>query len=269
MKLILVTIAIIVTFAQPILAVPTDQNKGIDPIKGNRSESISLLQAELDLTKSFQDKLLSTVYWSLGTIATLAVLLVGFGWYTNFKVYERDKRVLVEEINSLTKIELEKLRVAVDSHRNESSKLISEQIKKETNETWAPLEKQVKLLEDSFNKRIESRINEVQLNLFILAADLKEVEREKWIRQGVLSNALACSVEILKYAIHTLGRFQIARALDFVNEDLDKIRKSGSASDVPSADRTGSLTKLLNKLGPEHAIIVDSIREKTAKIHTK
>ena len=43
-------------------------------------------------------RLLNTVYCSLGTLANVTALLIGFGWFANFRVYERDKGAMRTEL---------------------------------------------------------------------------------------------------------------------------------------------------------------------------
>jgi hypothetical protein len=59
------------------------------------------LRAQLELQRAFQSDLLATVYWSLGVVVLIVVVLVGFGWFANFRVYQRDLEALRRELESL------------------------------------------------------------------------------------------------------------------------------------------------------------------------
>ncbi|WP_313442759.1 hypothetical protein [Stenotrophomonas sp.] len=83
-------------------------------------QEVALLRAQLQYSKDFQDSLLSTVYWALGGTFVLVGLLLGFGWFANFKVYERDKIAM--------KTELEALIIAKITDLNISS-VVSEEVK--------------------------------------------------------------------------------------------------------------------------------------------
>jgi hypothetical protein len=61
---------------------------------------IELLKAQLSDARGFQSDLLSTVYWSLGVVVGIVALLVGYNWFTNFKIYEREKASLLEELKT-------------------------------------------------------------------------------------------------------------------------------------------------------------------------
>jgi len=60
------------------------------------STEATLLNAQLELMRQYDQRIIATVYWSLGSFITMIVVLVGFSWFTNFKVYERDRDALRE-----------------------------------------------------------------------------------------------------------------------------------------------------------------------------
>src|SRR3954464_13979188 len=54
----------------------------------------------IELTGQFNDRLLAMVYWCLGTLVGVFVLLVGFNWFTNFRVQQREVAALREELSA-------------------------------------------------------------------------------------------------------------------------------------------------------------------------
>lgn len=76
--------------AQPIeetTGVVSPDRSGDEPLKG-----------ELKAIREYHSSLLDTVYWSLGIVFALVLVIIGSSWYTNFRLYEADKARLLEEV---------------------------------------------------------------------------------------------------------------------------------------------------------------------------
>lgn len=102
------------------------------------------LKAQLDEMRRSEDRLLSTVHWSLGTVATLAVGLALFGWWSASRVYQRDIAALRDELKrtvdevaqqlrtdaerSLSKTAADLERLDNERYAQERSRLLSESI---------------------------------------------------------------------------------------------------------------------------------------------
>ncbi len=57
-----------------------------------------LLKGELKAIREYHGSLLDTVYWTLGIVFGLVLVIIGSSWYTNFRLYEADKARLLEEV---------------------------------------------------------------------------------------------------------------------------------------------------------------------------
>jgi len=79
-----------------------------DPVQ---EAKLQALQTEVQIFKDFTQHILTTVYFSLGTIVVVLIAMVGFGWYQNFRVYERDKEAMRQALlNALNEQVSEKAR---------------------------------------------------------------------------------------------------------------------------------------------------------------
>ena len=58
------------------------------------NEQIALLKQQVAMMKEHQESLLGTIHWTLGTVITVGIFLIGYNWFSNFKAYERDKEAL-------------------------------------------------------------------------------------------------------------------------------------------------------------------------------
>jgi len=61
-----------------------------------------LLRAQLETMRDYDQRLIETVYWALGVTAALAVLVAGFSWFSNLRLYQRDRDALRDQVRSLS-----------------------------------------------------------------------------------------------------------------------------------------------------------------------
>lgn len=66
---------------------------------------LQALQTEIQVMKDFIQHILSTVYFALGTVLVVLFAMIGFGWYQNVRVFERDKEALRQSLMATLKEE--------------------------------------------------------------------------------------------------------------------------------------------------------------------
>jgi hypothetical protein len=111
-------------------------------------DASAIVRAELAAVKDYDQRLLSTVYWSLSGVFLLVVLIGGVNWFTNYRLYERERdslrqtlkldaqeeaiklRSLVEQLQSQLRGEAEQLRKRVVAFETNMNELLSEREKR-------------------------------------------------------------------------------------------------------------------------------------------
>jgi hypothetical protein len=74
-----------------------------------------LLREETKVIQLYDDKLLRTVHWALGSVFSIAALLVGYGWWTNFRMADKDRQRLKEETLNDANANMVKLRSEIEA----------------------------------------------------------------------------------------------------------------------------------------------------------
>ena len=87
------------------------------------------------MSTQFDQRLLTTVFWALGLVATFAVGLAGFSWFSNYRAYERDKASIKEE-----------LRTGMSAISNALMQELAAAVQKESAAAMASLERRVAAL---------------------------------------------------------------------------------------------------------------------------
>lgn len=89
---------------------------------------IMVLESQVKLIREYQGSLLDTVYWALGGVLFVVSLISGFGWFANFKVYERDKESLRAELRALASSSSTKVEQEIGTRVTTASEALSQSL---------------------------------------------------------------------------------------------------------------------------------------------
>jgi hypothetical protein len=203
------------TQTPPPAGTPTSQ------VESQQSPEVIALRAQLDLMRQFDDRLLSTVYWSLGGMITIVVLIAGFSWFANNRLHEKDKAILRQELESIIREEMSKARAELAKAAREAAK---------------------------------SELNTLSEDIKFIKFELLETEANQWESKGVYANVLTTSRQMLD-AIKDIGwpTFRVAKALEVMRTAL----KAGAK---PSAREASEITVILDQLPTEYSVDVENLR---------
>ncbi len=265
MKNILYLLAIL-SFYSTSFAVPTvPQAKVNTPALATPSPSlqseleVKLLEKQIATMKEYHSSLLDTVYWALGTVATVSVLLVGFGWLANFKFHESEKKRLIDELDAKLKEALASIDTRLSINEVEVIKSVdlridnqvtrvardidiarAEALRQHESNTSAieQLKSKISVLDDAQTKG-EKRDSEVE-------AALRQVEEHVWDLKGIPTNTLITQAQGLQASIAAEHRF-------YITSTLQRMKKTIQNSILPAG---GTMPKP----------ILDSMKEDVAKV---
>ena len=197
----------------------------------------------------YSDRLLSTVHWSLGVLVTVAAILVTFGWFVNFHLYDRDNESLSNELKAQVKLETTEAHARIDAAV--ATRLTAIEAKVETSVNSAI---------QRLDARLDTRFTTLERAMAKLEYDLKAESAERWCREGVGSNALRDYRQMLEIAMRIGWDFLIAQALDEMHRVL-KLIAAGDFGRAPDAQDLGFLVSVLGKVPEKYSVVSDAIRE--------
>jgi hypothetical protein len=235
------------------------------------TEQLAVVRAQLADARDFQSNMLSTVYWSLGTLASVSVLLAGFGWFINLRVYERDKTALERELKAAITNESnllsQTLRSSADAQFATNEKAMSDRTVAHSAQLQASTQGLITSLEKALLKEISSLVGsqrDLKEELLLLQIRMEEKDREDWLRKQVLANALDCSIAILKLAKSLSDEHSIADALDKIKQDLDAIQINTTTS-IDNYQQ-GELSAALESVKGRHAHSASNLKQRAVAI---
>ncbi|MGN0925142.1 hypothetical protein [Ectopseudomonas mendocina] len=203
---------------------------------------IELLKREIEITQKFIDRILATVYWSLGSVVVLTVLLTGFGWYSNTRLHSRDVEAMRKEVENLTRaLELE-LKAELRTLAHDSLTEVSESI--------SPIEKSIKESIRALEGKIERKLADQEKRL-----TYTEIKQEAGYQELKESTGveLGKRIELLRMA--TTDGYETE-----INNSLKRIEKLLASKCIITHYEARRLSKIINDLPAEYTIMTDAIR---------
>jgi hypothetical protein len=204
----------------------------------------------------------------------VATLLVGFGWFVNFRVYERDKVALERDLRAQMSEDARKSKIEASNTAIASSATIEQSLANKIAATEERITGETKKLLDALEKKITSRIaanaselSGLQSDVLALQLEEKLKERESWLRQKIPRNVLQASVSALELANKIDFQHDVGEVLDFVSTDLNEIRASnGSPIDNYLV---AQLVAALDAVKGEHAYAAATLKQKATALISK
>jgi SMC interacting uncharacterized protein involved in chromosome segregation len=207
----------------------------------------------------FQNSVLSTVYWSLGFLGSITALLVGFGWWSNFRIHDKDKESLRNEILSLNSEFESNWNSVISEFRRQDNLLLERRINeikgyidKETEEVKSQvkdvkgfsnkLEDNLKNLNSEFDdyKDVVNKSNHEQ------EFELRSVEQEVWGLRGIYSNVLLTQAQGIQSA-RNIGNYAVQPLLEDMKTTLEKIIEEEYECQIYFLDRAKEVVTSVEK----------------------
>lgn len=205
-----------------------------------------LLEGQLQAIKEFQSAILETIYWALGGVFLALSLVFGFSWFTNFKLYDRDKQALQADLHGKIDSSVKELTAAYATSALNLERRVDEKF-----EEW---KRTAEYQAEETTKRIQSNSQATVTALERRVAALQRDTLRIFIRTEANPDQRMTLARSLLY-------YTLDAAPQEVPEAIVEIRRSLEDGAKLTTPDVASLNGMLDKVLPAHAAFVTKLRE--------
>lgn len=231
---------------------------------------IEVLKAQVKVMESYQDKFLSTVYWSLGTVGALVVFFAGFNWFTNNRNLEKEAQLQKESIqNELTLIE-NKLNTKINDSLLEIKKT-----SKDTFESFEEnMENRITAISEKFgnsistnssdmkgfiNENLDKKINPIIRDLLELKRRSLESDYDNALQNKVYTNCITYASKLLDLTINDYDfQSNTSNALMRIEATLDQAKHEQKLK-IIKPQVIANLIESLSPFQEKHSLVINRI----------
>ncbi len=210
-------------------------------------------------SSSSNDRIISTIQWSIGIISTFVIVLLGSQIFFNYRVNKEEIRAIRSELEE----SFSDLRAnALDASSKERKEIINkiddklakaEQSYKESiSSHYAEHGRYIDTKLESFDKDLIRLKDTLKVDISYLSIDLKRLEGEVWKLKGVHANALKDFISTVELEIE--NGISPKYSLDHTIETLQNVEK------ISKDDRI-ALEEMIKKVPKEYDAKVSKIKE--------
>jgi hypothetical protein len=201
--------------------------------------AIAVLRAQLQEAREYRADLLQTVNISLAATAGVGLLLIGFSWFANFRLLEREKTALQTVLATSLSSQLE----VVKKDLAEGSAKSLDQIRAQALESAALGSKALSTKADEIEKAVASLNGRIdRLGRYQRLSELYS-EARYWQQREVFGNELTRYQEILSIALDLKDENKVSDA-------LSNMIRLGEAGTLPFWSFVPGITANLERLPP-------------------
>ena len=234
-------------------ATPQPQSASLDEARSSQTvptEDVNVLTAQLATMQSFTDRLLATVYWSLGTVVVLVALLVGFSWFSSMRLHDREMTAIRGELVGMINSRIDALRSDLETLANDQVAEIRTNSADSAQTLLRPVQASERVLESSLAK----------LHLQQAYTSLQS-EAWYWEAKGVKGNEFTQYLSILGLAAKQENATKVSSSL----KKLHQLITAGTTLHDGDIRR---LVAIMDDLSGEYAIQVEALRAALRDVKT-
>jgi hypothetical protein len=217
------------------------------------SITIAVLRAQNALMREYDQRLLGTVYWSLGSIVVVAGLLFVFGWNANTRAYERDRSALRQDLEGTLREGLGRGQKELNERNN--------QLEKDLRERFASLEKASTTVAqeaaEAVKRSLSNRIEATSDRILDLEIERLKEESASWQKGKIFTNVLRTNLQIIEKAY---GKSATYFRDEEIAESLDRMRHAFREGASPDSSLASDVMVALEKLPPKFHTDIENLK---------
>lgn len=194
------------------------------------TQEIAILKSQLEQHRAFQDAILNTVWWALGVLVAMTVVLIGASWFTNNHAYERDKIALRKELVTIIDGRLVEHSQLTNDRINAAQDQTAGQLATQKSETNQTISEARTDAEKSIDKATASLLREILIFHRQNQQEILALQSEFYASKGWLDIALQLSTYALRTALDRGDKFWIEHAIKGVETALEPLERAATPS---------------------------------------
>jgi len=216
-------------------------------------QQVKLLEHQLQITKDFQSSVLDTIYWALGGVFLALSLVFGFSWFTNFRLYDRDKQALHADLQSRTDVAVKELHAEASRAGLSVDRRLDEKLAEFTRST-----------EFQFENAQERLKSEAQASVQAIERSHASIQRSILRLQVRTEPDLAQRLMLAQRLLY----YTVDAAPEDVPDVISAMLRAIEDGAKLNPREASSLNLTLDKVKPEHAAFVSKLRERIVSLST-
>jgi hypothetical protein len=242
---LLAALSFLIPLAAACAVQETPQGQGLE-------KRVDRIEAQLAIIRDYNDDFLSTVHWSLGVVSTMTLILLGFSWFSNFRILDREKEALRGELTTFLSLRLKELEASLDKKNLDELTLLRQKVGETTKAAIA-----------SSLAPVEARLDGLRDQVLDLRFSEAKGEYQEWCRQKVLTNQCRAARRMLELAEEMRYGYYINEALDKLIESLKALALAGGRLEALDVSE---LSTALSVVPSSHSTMVAAVHQHLSRI---
>jgi hypothetical protein len=230
---------------------------------------INILKTQLADMQKYQSDILSTVHWALSSIITVFGLLIGFGWFANFRVYNRDRKNLEIELNNIIEnhfknnityldVEIQKMNMQLNETIKNHQKNTRTDITESHSDLKNKLSSEITEFKQKISHQLENEKEDIINSLTKIKSDIFDL-KEDILEHQMKTNpsksmALTDALYLLRHLQSSSNNQDLSHVLSFI---MEKLNEGGQLT----AHELTDIQSILDNLPSEYKLFTQKLNQ--------